>query len=91
MLKLLKQIFHLENIPCVCLHDILIKLLAKFCLDASFMCLFRFVAFRVTLNDFCSGLFPRLHLRVTNQSWQTGRNESAFPLRSCFCTWLTSN
>ena len=91
MLKLLKQIFHLESIPCVCLHDILMKLLAKLCLDALFVCLSRFVAFRVTLNNFCCGLFSRLHLRVTNQSWQTGPNESAFPFRSCFCSWLTSN
>ena len=91
MLKLLKQIFHLESILRVCLHDILMRLLAKLRLDASFMCLCRFVAFRVTLNDFCCGLFSRLHLRVTNQSWQTGPNESAFPFRSCFCSWLTSN
>ena len=91
MLKLLKQIFHLESIPCVCLHEHLMKMFAKACLDASFMCLFRFVAFRVTFNDFCCGLFSRLHLRVTNQSWQTGPNESAFPFRSWFCTWLTSN
>ena len=51
MLKFLKQIFRLESIPCMCLHDILMKMLAEFCLDASFLCLFRFVAFRVTLND----------------------------------------
>ena len=91
MLKTLKQILQLESIPCVCLHDLLMRLLAKLCLDASFMCLFRFVAFRVTFNDFCCGLFSRLHLMVTNQRWQTGPNESAFPFRSCFCSWLTSN
>ena len=38
MLKTLQQIFQLESIPCVCLHDILMRLLAKLCLDASFMC-----------------------------------------------------
>ena len=49
----LKQTFQIENIPCVYLHDILKRLLATACFDASFMCLFRFVAFRVTLNDSC--------------------------------------
>ena len=55
------------------------------------MCLFRFVAFCVSFNDFCFGPFSRIHLGVTNQSAQTFPNESAFPLRSCFCSWLTSN
>ena len=44
----LKQIFQLENIPCVYLHDLLKRLLAKVCFNASFMCLSRFVAIRVT-------------------------------------------
>ena len=47
----LKQIFQFENIPWVYLHGILKRLLAKVCFDASFMCLFGFVAIRVTLND----------------------------------------
>ena len=45
----LKQIFQLESIPCVCLHDILKRLLVKVCFDASFMYLSRFAAFRVIL------------------------------------------
>ena len=49
----LKQIFQLESIPCVYLHDILKRLLAKVCFDVSFMCLSRFVAFRVTFDDLC--------------------------------------
>ena len=49
----LKQVFRIENVPCVSLHDILKKLLAKACFDASFMCLFGYVAFRVTFNDLC--------------------------------------
>ena len=49
----LKQIFHLEKIPCVYLHDILKRLLAKAGFDASFMCLLGFVSFRNTLNDLC--------------------------------------
>ena len=49
----LKQIFPLENIPCVHLYDISKRLLGKVCFDASFMCLSRFVAFRVTFNDLC--------------------------------------
>ena len=48
----LKQIFQLESIPCVYLHDILKRLLPKVCFDSSFMCLSRFVAFRVTFNDY---------------------------------------
>ena len=44
----LKQILELESIPCVHLHDILKKLLVKVCYVASFFCLSRFVAFRVT-------------------------------------------
>ena len=46
----LKQIFQLERIRCVYLHDILKKLLVKVCLDASFTCLSQFVAFRGTFN-----------------------------------------
>ena len=52
MLKTLKQIFQLESTLCLCLHDILMRLLAKLSLDALFVCLFRFVAFRVTFNEF---------------------------------------
>ena len=43
----LKQIFQLESIPFVHFHDFLKRLLGKVCFDASFMCLSRFVAFRV--------------------------------------------
>ena len=50
-LMALKQIFQLQSIPCLHLHDILKRLLAKVCFDASFMCLSRFAAFRVTFND----------------------------------------
>ena len=49
----LQQIFQFENIPCVYLHDILKRMVAKLCFDASFMCLFGFAAFRVTFNDLC--------------------------------------
>ena len=48
-MKTLKQIFQLESIPCVYLHDILKRLPAKLCLDVSFRCLSSFVAFCVTL------------------------------------------
>ena len=77
----LKQIFRLEKIPCEYLHDFLKKLLAKTGFDASFMCLFGFVSFCVTLNDlWCwtqpCNLLSRIQLRLTNQSWQTGPNES---------------
>ena len=66
ILKTLKQIFQLESIPCVYLHDILKRLLANICFEASFMCLSRFVAFRITFTDLCYGLLSRIHLRVTD-------------------------
>ena len=43
-----KQIFQLESIVCMYLDDILKRLVANVCFDASFVCLFRFVACRVT-------------------------------------------
>ena len=58
------------------LHDILKRLLARVCFDASFICLFRFVSFGVTFNDICCGLLSRIALGVTDQSWHTGPNES---------------
>ena len=53
------------------------------------MCLSRFVAFRVTFNDLRSrlqrsGLLSRIHLGATNQSWQTGSNESVLHFEVVF-------
>ena len=48
----LKQIFQMESILLVYLLVILKRLLKKIRLDASFMCLFPFVAFRVTFTIF---------------------------------------
>ena len=53
ILYTLKQMFRLESLPCVYSHDFWDTLLAKVCLDASFTCLFLFVAFCVTFNDLC--------------------------------------
>ena len=85
----LKQIFQLECIPCVHLHEILKRLLANVCLDALFMCLFRFVAFRVTFNDLCCrtqrcGLLSLIHFKVADESWQTGPNESVLHFEVVF-------
>ena len=77
MLNTLKQIFQLESVPCVCLHDFLTGLLAKVCFVASFMCLSRFLAFPVTFNELCCGLLSCIHLWLTDQGWHTGPNESA--------------
>ena len=71
------------------LHDILKRLLAKACLDASFMCLSGSVVFRVTFNDLCCwtqrcGLLSRLHLRVTEQNCLTGENESVLHFEVVF-------
>ena len=78
--------------PCVYLHDILKRLLAKICLLASFMCLSQFVAVCVTLNDSCiltqsCGLLLRIHLRVTNQTWCTGQNESVLHFEVVFVVY----
>ena len=85
----LKQIFPLENIPCVHLHDILKRLLAKVCFDASFMCLFRFVAFCVIFNDLCCWtqrcvLLLYIRLKITDQNWKTSPNESVLHYKSVF-------
>ena len=60
------------------LYDYLKRLLAKQCLDVSFMCLCRFVALRVTLNNLCCVLLSRIQLKVIDQSWHTGQNESVY-------------
>ena len=45
--------FRLESLPYVYSPDFWDTLLAKVRLDASFTCLFLFVAIRVTFNDLC--------------------------------------
>ena len=79
-----KQIFQLESIPCVYLHDYLKRLLTKLCLDASFMCLSRFVAFRVTFNELCCSLLYCIHLWLTEQRWLTGPNDSVSHFKAAF-------
>ena len=81
--------FQLQSIPCVYLQKILKRLLAKLCLDASFLCLHQFVAFHVTFNDLCCssqpcGLLSWIHLWVTNQSLQTGQNDSVIHFEVAF-------
>ena len=66
------------------LHDNLNRLLAKACLDALFMCLSRIIVFRVTFRDLCCCFLSHIHLRVTDQSWQTGPNESALHFKVVF-------
>ena len=66
------------------LHDNLKRVLAKACLDASFMCLSRFVIFRVTFNDLCCCLLSGIHLRVMDQSWLTGPNELVLHFKVVF-------
>ena len=79
----------MESILWVYLHDTLKRLMAKICLDASFMCLFQLVAFCVTFNDLCCskhfcGLLLRIHLKVTDQSRQTSLNESVLHFEVVF-------
>ena len=85
----MKQIFRLESIPCVYLHNILNRLLEKIWLDASFTCLSRFVAFHITFNDLCCssercGLLSRIHLKVTDQTRHTGPNETVLQIQIVF-------
>ena len=72
----MKKIFQLESIPCVCLHDFLMRLLAKVCFDASFTCLFRFLALPGTFRELHCDLLSCIHLWLTDQSWHTHPNES---------------
>ena len=65
----LKQTFQLKGLPCMFLYDIFNWLLAKVCLDASFICLSPFVAFRLTFYDLCCstqrcGLLSHIYLWV---------------------------
>ena len=81
MIKL-KQIFQLESKPCMVLHDILKRLLAK-------MCFSWFVAIPVTFNDLCCWMQPcgslsRIQIKLTDQSWQTSLNESVLHFEVVF-------
>ena len=85
----LKQIFQLESIPCMVLHDDLKSLLAKMCFDASFMSFSWFIAIPVTFNDLCCwmqrcGSLSRIQLRLTDQRWQTSPNESVLHFEIVF-------
>ena len=70
----MKQSFQLENILCGLFHDILKRFLEIDCLDASFTCLFRYVAFRVLFERFML-LNAKLWFTVT-QTFQS--NEPKF-------------
>ena len=80
----MKQILQLESILWMYLHNILKRLLAKVCFDASFMCLSRFLAFRVTFRIYRCGLLSRIHLREMNQVWQSGPSESVLHFEVVF-------
>ena len=56
------------------MNDILKRLSAKICFDASFMCLGRIVAFRVTLTTYAVA-YCHARLEITDQSWHTGPND----------------
>ena len=76
----------------MCLHDYLKRLSSKVCFDASFTSLSRFVSFRVSFNYKCCwtqrcGLFSRIRLWLTDQSWYTGPNESALLFELVFIVW----
>ena len=66
------------------LQNVLKRLFAFVCLDAIFMCLFRCVAFPVIFENLCRGLLSCIHSTVTDQSWQTGPNESVLQLKNVF-------
>ena len=65
------------------------QIVGKVCLDALFICLFSFVAFRVTFDGLCCwlqlcGLLSLLPLKVANQSWHTGPNETVLHFQVVF-------
>ena len=80
----LKQTFQLKGLPCMFLYDIFTRLLAKICLNASFIGLSRFLAFRVTFRIYWCGLLSRIHLRKMNQGWQSGPSESVLHFEVVF-------
>ena len=51
------------------------------------MCLCRFVALCVTFNNLCCGLLSRRQLKVIDQSWYTGRNESGLHFQVVCVVW----
>ena len=51
------------------------------------MCLCRIEALRVTLNNLCCGLLSRIQLRVIDQSWYTGPNESVVHFQVVCVVW----
>ena len=70
------------------------QIVGKICLNASFICLSRFIAFWVTFNGlWCwtqrCGLLSRIHLKVIDESWHTGPNEFVLQLEVVFVVcWL---
>ena len=85
----LKQIFQLVSIPCVYLHDIKKISWEAFvsmfhlcvCFDLlQFMSLQTFYAAERRVVVYCHAYI----LRVTNQSWQTGLNESVLNFKVVF-------
>ena len=85
----LKQIFQLEK------HTLRVftwkfkEIIGKGLFGSFIQCLFRFVLFLVIFNDLSCwtqgcGLLSRIHLRVTDQSWQTSPNESVLHFKVLF-------
>ena len=90
MLKTLKQIFQLESISCVYLHDSLKRLSAKICLDFHlYVCLdllrvgspSRIYAVERNVSA-CYHVYSTF--KVADQSWQTGPNESVLHFEVVF-------
>ena len=65
------------------------EIIGKSLFGSFIQCLFRFVLFLVTFNGLSCwtqrcGLLPRIHLRVTDQSWQTSPNKSVLHFKVVF-------
>ena len=69
---------------------------AKVWFSASFMCLCQIFVIHVISNilccrTLCCCLLSRMHLKVTDQNWITGPNESLLHFKIGCCSFLTSN
>ena len=71
-------------------------MLGKVCFDASFMCLLRFVSFRVNFDDLCCwtqrcGILSRTYLKDNGPILADWSKWIRITFWSCFCSLLTSN
>ena len=87
-----KQIFQLETIHCLYLDDTLNRLVGNTYLNVTFMCFSVLVAFSPFLMIYAHmnatfRVLSRIHLRITNDSWHTGPDESVLNFQFVLVVW----